>query len=256
VPRATARLGSLEGRRLVLLGAGEMGEGMADDLAASTDASTGEGPEVVVASRTRHRAVKVAAKVGAQVVDLDQLPAALVAADVLLSSTGSPTVVLGPSQLAGVMEARADRPLLIVDMGMPRDIDPAVRSLPGVTLLDLGDLQAFVEVGLDERRKEVGRVRSIVADEVVRFQDAMAERQAAPLVTALRDRAEELRLGELARHRKRLEGLDPEQQEAVAALTRSILAKLLHEPTVRLKESAGSARGERLAEAIQELFDL
>ncbi len=256
VALATDRLGTLEGRKLVLLGAGEMGEGMADDLAAVADASAGDGPEVVVASRTRLRAVKVAEKVGAQVVDIDELPSALATADVLLSSTGSATVVLGAADLAPVMATRPDRPLLIVDMGMPRDIDPAVRSLAGVTLLDLADLQTFVEAGLDERRKEVGRVRAIVDDEVGRFQEAVAERQAAPLVTALRERADDLRLAELARYRNRLEGLDPRQQEAVAALTRSILGKLLHEPTVRLKESAGSARGERLAEAIQELFDL
>ncbi len=174
----------------------------------------------------------------------------------LLTSTGSPTVVLGPADLMPIMASRAHQPLLIVDMGMPRDIDPAVRALPGVTLLDLADLQAFVEAGLDERRKEVGRVRAIVDEEVVRFQDAVAERQAAPLVTALRERADDLRRSELARYKNRLEGLDARQQEAVAALTHSILAKLLHEPTVRLKESAGSARGERLAEAIQELFDL
>jgi glutamyl-tRNA reductase len=256
VAMATDRLGTLEGRRLVLLGAGEMGEGMAADLAASAGASDGDGPEVVVASRTRQRAVKVAAKVGAEVVDIDQLPAALATADVLLSSTGSPTVVLGATELAPVMEARSARPLLMVDMGMPRDIDPAVRALPGVTLLDLADLQAFVEAGIDERRKEVERVRAIVADEVGRFQDAVAERQAAPLVTALRERAEALRSAELERYRNRLEGLDAPQQEAVAALTRSILAKLLHEPSVRLKESAGSARGERLSEATRELFDL
>ncbi|MEA2972360.1 MAG: glutamyl-tRNA reductase [Actinomycetota bacterium] len=256
VALATHRLGTLEGRKLVLLGAGEMGEGMAHDLAASTDSSPGDGPEVVVASRTRQRAARVAQKVGAEVVDLTELPAALATADVLLSSTGSPTVVLGPADLMPIMAPRAHQPLLIVDMGMPRDIDPAVRAVPGVTLLDLADLQAFVEAGLDERRKEVGRVRAIVDEEVVRFQDAVAERQAAPLVTALRERADDLRLSELARYKNRLEGLDARQQEAVAALTRSILAKLLHEPTVRLKESAGSARGERLAEAIQELFDL
>src|SRR5205085_3312733 len=137
VALATNRLGTLEGRKLVLLGAGEMGEGMAADLAASTEASPGDGPEVVVASRTRQRAVRVAEKVGADVVDLDELPAALAVADVLLSSTGSATVVLGPTELAPLMAVRPHQPLLIVDMGMPRDIDPAVRSIPGVTLLDL-----------------------------------------------------------------------------------------------------------------------
>ena len=212
--------------------------------------------EVIVASRTRKRAAALARRVGAQAVDLDSLPEALADADVLLTSTGAQTVVLTAADLADVVEGRDGAPLLIVDMGMPRDVDPAVGLLSGVTLLDLGDLRAFVQVGIDERLKEVGKVRGIVAEEVVRFVDATAERQMAPTVSALRDRAEELRLSELDRHRGRLDGLDAQQQEAVAAVTRGLVNKLLHQPTVRLKESAGSARGERLSEALRELFDL
>jgi glutamyl-tRNA reductase len=253
VDMVTARLGTLDGTRLVVLGAGEVGSGLAGDLAAS-EADT----DVVVASRTRQRAVALAHRVGARAVDLDTLPEALADADVLLTSTGSPTVVLTAADLGDVVGRRAAGapPLLVVDMGMPRDVDPAVGRLPGVTLLDLADLRAFVQVGIDERRKEVGRVREIVAQEVVRFVDATAERQVAPTVSALRDRAEELRVGELERHRARLDGLDADQREAVAAVTRGLVNKLLHQPTVRLKESAGSARGERLSEALRELFDL
>jgi glutamyl-tRNA reductase len=248
VDMVTDRLGTLDGTRLVVLGAGKMGSGLAADLAPSA--------EVVVASRTRKRAEALARRVGARDVDLDALPDALADADVLLTSTGSQSVVLTAADLADVVERRDGAPLLVVDMGMPRDVDPAVGLLSGVTLLDLADLRAFVQVGIDERLKEVGKVRAIVADEVVRFVDATAERQMAPTVSALRDRAEELRLSELDRHRGRLDGLDPQQQEAVAAVTRGLVNKLLHQPTVRLKESAGSVRGERLSEALRELFDL
>ena len=155
-----------------------------------------------------------------------------------------------------MVQARGARPLLIVDVAMPRDIDPAVAELDGVTLLDLDDLRAFVEAGLDERRKEVTRVRAIVADEVARYLETAAERQVAPTIAALRDQAEQLRVGELERYRSRLEGLDPRQREAVEAVTHGILGKLLHSPTVRLKEASGTARAERLADALRELFDL
>ena len=249
VDMVTDRLGTLDGTRLVILGAGEMGP-------AWPPTSTPGGPDVIVASRTRKRAAALARRVGARAVDIETLPDALADADVLLTSTGSPTVVLTASDLTDVVDRRDGEPLLIVDMGMPRDVDPAVGRLPGVTLLDLADLRAFVQVGIDERLKEVGKVRAIVADEVVRFVDATAERQMAPTVSALRDRAEELRVAELDRHRGRLDGLDPQQQEAVTAVTRGLVNKLLHQPTVRLKESAGSARGERLSEALRELFDL
>jgi glutamyl-tRNA reductase len=155
-----------------------------------------------------------------------------------------------------VTATRADRPLLIVDLGMPRNVDPGVGELPGVTLLDLSDLESFVRAGLDQRRKEVTAVQAMVAEEVARYLDATTARQVAPTVTALRERGELLRSAELERFRARLAGLDPRQREAVEGLTRGVVAKLLHDPTVRLKDAAGSARGERLAEALRELFDL
>jgi glutamyl-tRNA reductase len=139
---------------------------------------------------------------------------------------------------------------------MPRDIDPSVADLPGVTLLDLDDVRSFVEAGLEERRREVTKVRGIVRDEVERYLESATAREVAPTIAALRDRVEALRVGELERQRARLEGLDPKQREAVEAVTRGVMAKLLHDPTVRLKEAAGSARGERLADALRDLFDI
>jgi glutamyl-tRNA reductase len=252
VAMAADRLGTLAGRRIVVLGAGEMGKGTASALAA---AGAGGG-ELVVVNRTSERAKAVAQRVGGRGVPLEQLPAVVAEADVLLSSTGAPGVVVEEADLATAIVARTERPLLVVDLGMPRNVDPAVGDLPGVTLLDLDDLRAFADAGIDARRGEVARVRAVIAEELARYTADLAAREVAPTVTALRAHVDALREQELERHRHRLGALDPRQQEAVEALTRRIVAKLLHEPTVRLKDAAGSPRGERLAGALRELFDL
>jgi glutamyl-tRNA reductase len=250
VDMTARRLGSLEGKRILLLGAGDVGESMAVAVAGI------EGAQVFVANRTWDRAIRLAARVGGRAVQLDGIADALADADVLLTSTGAPSAIVDHADLAPVVEARRGRPLLVVDVAMPRDIDPAVAELPGVELLDLDDVGVFVEAGLAERRREVGRVRAIVDEERERYIDSATAREVAPTIAALRERIESLRLTELERQRGRLEGLDPKQREAVEAVTRGVLAKLLHDPTVRLKDAAGTARGERLSDALRELFDL
>jgi glutamyl-tRNA reductase len=154
------------------------------------------------------------------------------------------------------MAARGNRPLLIVDVAMPRDVDPNAGRLPGVTLLDLDDLKAFAEAGVAERQREVSRVEEIIGVEVDRYLEVTAEREVAPLIASVREQAEACRVAELARFRGRLEGLSDRERDAVEALTKGLVAKLLHEPTVRLKEAAGTPRGDRLAEALQTLVDL
>jgi len=250
VDMAARRLGSLEGKRILLLGAGDVGESMALAVAGIA------GAQVFVANRTWERAVALASRVGGRAVQLDGLSGALAEADILLTSTGAPSAIVDHSDLAPVVEVRGGRPLLIVDVAMPRDIDPAVADLPGVALLDLDDVRAFVEAGLAERRREVARVRAIVDEERERFIDNATAREVAPTITSLRERAEALRLSELERQRGRLDSLDPKQREAVEAVTRGVLAKLLHDPTVRLKDAAGTPKGERLSDALRELFDL
>jgi glutamyl-tRNA reductase len=210
----------------------------------------------LVANRTWDRAVALASRIGGRAVQLDGLSAALAEADVLLTSTGAPSAIVDHADLAPVVDVRGGRPLLIVDVAMPRDIDPSVAELPGVELLDLDDVRAFVEAGLAERRREVSRVRTIVDEERERFVDSTTAREVAPTIAALRNRAEAFRLAELERQRGRIAALDPKQREAVEAVTRGVLAKLLHEPTVRLKDAAGTAKGERLSDALRELFDL
>ena len=248
VAMATARLGTLDGSRVLVVGAGETGEGIVVAL--------GGRSEVLVANRTLRKAAEVAHRVGGTPLELSAVPAALASVDVLLTSTSAPGTVLDADDLVAVMGERDGRPLLVVDVALPRDVEPAAADIEGVTLLDMDDIRAFAEAGRADRLREVDRVMAIVDDEVARYGATVAERQVAPLVAGLRERAERVRQGELQRFRGRLDGLDLKQREAVDAVTRGILAKLLHEPTIRLKEEAGTPKGERLADAVRNLFDL
>ncbi len=247
VALASERLGGLTGRRVLVLGAGEMGEGMVGALSASGVA------EVLVANRTAERAELLAERVGGRAVPLDDLPATLAGVDVLLTSTGAQSVMVDHADLEDAMLARQGAPLLIVDVAVPRDVDPAAGGLDGVTLLDMDDLRSFADAGLAERRRESVRARALVDDEVARFHDASTARQVAPVVASLRDRVEAIREAEVVRLGR---ALDDEQRAALERLSRGLVGKLLHEPTVRLKDAAGTPRGERLADALRELFDL
>jgi glutamyl-tRNA reductase len=251
VAMAAERLdGSLRGRSILVLGAGEMGEGMVRALgAAGVD-------DVRIANRTWDRAVELARRVSGRAVRLADLDASLAEIDLLLTSTGASSLMLEHGDLARTMASRAGRPLLIVDVAVPRDIDPTASDLDGVTLLDMDDLRAFAEAGQAERRREVAAVQRMVDDEVERFTAVTTAQEVAPLIGALHDHGESVRSAELARLRTRLGELDERQLEAIEALTHGIVAKLLHQPTVELKAAAGSPRGERLSEALRDLFDL
>lgn len=251
VAMAAQRLGTLEGRRVLVLGAGDMGEGMTVALAGAPNVG-----ELTVANRTWDKAVALAERTGGRPVPFADLRPSLEQADVLLTSTGASTVLLTAEDLAPVMAARPERPLLVVDIAVPRDVEAGVADVAGVTLLDMDDLKAFAEAGLAGRRREVAGVEAIVSDELERYRATSTARQLAPLVVSLRRRGEELRVAEMERFRSRLGELDEVQRDAVEDLTRALLAKLLHEPTVRLKEAAGTPRGDRLAEALRALFDL
>lgn len=258
VEMAGERLGGLEGKRILVLGSGQMGKGMAVALAGryGTPSRRHSPAELMVASRSWPAAEALADRVGGRAVPFDSVGSALVEADLVLTSTGAPSSLLHVEDVRPVMTARQGREMLVVDVAVPRDVEPAVAEVPGVTLLDMEDLRAFAEVGMSERRREVASVEAIVETEVERYMAASTARELAPLVVALRQRAEQVRASEVDRYRSRLEGLSERQLEAVDGLTRAILAKLLHEPTVRLKDAAGSPTGDRLAEALRTLFEL
>jgi glutamyl-tRNA reductase len=250
VALATSRLGSLDDRRVLVLGAGSMGEGMALALA-------GAGVrEIVVANRTASRAEELATRVGGRAITLDEIPDSLIACDVLLASTGAQDLLVERSAIEAVMETRTGRALLVVDIGVPRNIDPGAGEVFGVTLLDIDDLRAFGEQSLAQRRQEIGHVREIIAEELDRHRLENTAREVAPIIIALRAHVDDVRAGELERQRSKLDALDPAVRDTVEQLTRSIVNKLLHEPTVRMKDAAGSARGELYADALVELFGL
>ncbi len=241
---------SLRGRSVLILGAGEVAEGLGRALVAA-----GAG-DVAVANRTHARAVRLAKDIGGRAVALGELPEVLTTVDVLLTATDSTEVHIERSDIEAVMERRGGVPLLVVDVAVPRDVDPGAADVPGVTLHDVDDLHQRTEAALDERRREVGTVRAIINEELERFQTDRAAREVAPVVVGLREWAESVRRGELDRFRAKLEGLDDETRNVVEALTQGIVNKLLHEPTVRLKEAAGTARGELYSDTLSSLFDI
>ena len=250
VAMADQRLGGLNDRRVLIVGTGKMGEGLARAL------NNGGVSEILVANRTWENAVQVAERLNGTPVKLEELPSHLTEIDVLLTSTGASSVILEHGDLHEVMRRRSNRELLIVDIAVPRDVDPASGEIDGVTLLDMDDLRAFVEEGIQARRREITSVQKIIDTELDRYVDESTARSVAPLVAGLRDRAAEVTENEFARFSSKLEKLDEDQRKIVEGLVSGVVGKLLHEPTVRMKDAAGTARGERLAEALRDLFNL
>lgn len=250
VALATQTLGGLRGRTVLVLGAGEMAEGTVKSLAAAGTS------DIFVANRTWERAVDLAGACGGTAVPLDSVGSALVAVDVLVTTTGAQDLILERGAIADFVGQRDGRELLIVDVAVPRDVDPSAAQLDGVTLLDMADIGAFVDAQMATRTSVVGNVEVIVAEEVSRYQTVTSAREVAPLVSQLRARGHEVADAELARFDAKLSGLEPAERDAVEAMARGIVNKLLHEPTVRLKDAAGRARGDRLADSLRDLFDL
>jgi len=251
VEMADGALGGLDGKRALVLGLGEVGE-----AAARAFAGAGRALPLMVANRTFATAERVAEAVGGTAVAWRDLRSALVQPDVVVCCTGGAGALLDVGNLASALAQRQERPMLLIDLAVPRNIAPEVGALPGVTLLDMDDLNAFVTERIGARWAEVPAVERIVAEELDRYTASLAARSVAPLVGDVRKRAEDVRRSEVARFQGRLPGLDDAGREAVELLTRRIVAKLLHEPTVNLKAAAGTSRGQVLADAFRELFGL
>lgn len=242
-------LGTLKGKRVLVVGAGEMGEGVAGALSrAGTDSIT-------VLNRTVSRAEALAQKIGANVSDFGNLESELITADVVLACTGAGGVIIDHELMVRVRQG-VSTPLLVVDIALPRDVAASVAELPGVTLRDLDHLSDWAQRGIDKRASEVGHVRQIIGEEVDRFLLDQTQRQAAPLVAQLREVVESIRTAEMERFESALSSMTPEQRDLVESISHGIINKMLHAPSVRLREAAGTPQGERLSAAVRDLFSL
>ncbi|MFN8050182.1 MAG: glutamyl-tRNA reductase [Acidimicrobiales bacterium] len=246
---ASELLGTLADRSVVVVGAGSMARGVVDFVGSHAVG------DLSVINRTAERARVLAADLH-QWADLDGLADAIARADVVFCATSAPAGVVDADMVTAAMATRPERPLLLVDIAMPRDVAPETASVPGVTLLDMDGLRQFAERGLSKRRREIPAVQEIVEQEVERYLGASSAREVTPLIVELRRRGDSVVADELQRHASKLAGLDDAQRQAVEGVLRGVVAKLLHEPTVVLKDTAGSPRGERLVGSLRELFDL
>jgi glutamyl-tRNA reductase len=247
VPSAAAALaqqvfGELAGRRVLLVGAGRMGELAAGSLSA-------RGATIAyVANRSGDAAAALAERFGGEPITLEQVPGRLADVDVVLTSTGSPAALLGPADVP----SRRRQPLFFIDIAVPRDVDPAVGRLEGCYLYDVDDLEAVVAETIAGRRVEAERAEELVALEAERFKAWRASLEVVPAIASLRARAEEIRALELAK----LGALPEEERRTVESVTAKILNNLLHLPTVRMKEAAAGPDGARYADAVRHLFGL
>ena len=242
--------GSLVGRRAMVLGAGEMAELALASL-------QGEGVRAaIVANRTFERAQALAALYGASAVQYDAAWSALADVDVLLCSTASPNVVVSADRVRDGLARRGDRPLCILDIALPRDVDPAVAEMDNVFLYDLDDLRAVVSASVERRQGEVPAAERLIAEEVEKYWHWVAGLAAVPVVTQFRDEMNRMRERELAAAMRRLGDLTPEQRAAVEHLSQSLMNKFLHEPTVRLRAAAANGRGLGIVDAARYLFAL
>ena len=242
-------LGTLQGKRVLVVGAGEMGEGVAGALSRAGTES------ITVLNRTAARAQVLAAKIGALVADFSNLESELGTVDVVVTCTGAGEIIIDHDLMKRVRQVHSN-PVLLVDIALPRDVAASVSELPGVTLRDLDHLSEWAQRGIDKRSSEVGQVRVIIGEEVDRFLLDQTQRQAAPLVAQLRRFVEDIRQAEVDRFDASLAAMTPEQRELVESISHGIINKMLHAPSVRLREAAGTPQGERLSAAVRDLFSL
>ncbi len=244
--------GSLIGRRAMILGAGEMAE-------LALECLVGEGVRAaIVSNRTYEHACELADRYGAHAIRYDECWASLGDVDLLLCSTASPAPIVSAAKVRHAVERRpgGGRPLCILDVALPRDVEPAVRAIENVFLYDLDDLHAVVSANIDRRKSELAAASAMIDEEVERYWSWLASLAAIPVVTSFRRRMDEMRERELAAALRHLDRLSPEERSAVEQLSRALMNKFLHEPTVRLRAAAANGRGLSVVDTARYLFGL
>ncbi len=248
VELARKELGGLRNAHALLVGAGKMGELAAKHLAARGAA------RISIVGRSAERVHRLARDCGATA--MPGLEEALVACDVAITCTSAPHHVIRRDMVQRVMQSRSGRPLVIIDIAVPRDVDPAVGGLPGVRLFNVDELESAIAANLRERRAEARKVVPIIQQETAAFQAWLNTRAVVPVIRALQEQAEAIRREELWRTRALLQRLPEDDRRRIEALTRAIERKLLHQPIAFLRAHAASGNGHEVAEALRRLFAL
>jgi glutamyl-tRNA reductase len=242
--------GELQDRSVLLVGAGKMSELAARHLVRSGARAT------VLGGRTFEKAEQLAAALGGTAAPFESLRAELMKADIVISGTGAPGIVIRAEDIQAASVGRRGRPLFLIDIAVPRDIDPEAAKLSGVFLYDLDDLKSVAEANLRERQKEAAAAEALVEREVNEFLEWRRSLEVVPVLVELRRRADEIRRAEVEKARKRLGPMTPEQEEALEAMTSAIVNKLLHAPTVHLKEIASNGHASEHMGLIRKLLGL
>ena len=250
VELARRTLGDLTEKRVLVIGAGETAELLARALVSRGVAT------VFVANRHYDRAIGLAQRFDGNAVRFEELPEQLERADIVVSATNSPHHIVERDGLEHVMAQRSERPLLAIDLAVPRDIDPACREIPGVAVHDIDDVQQIVERNESGREAEARRARQIVDAELDRFERWLASLEVVPAVAALRGRGDEIVRRVLAENEGRWESLSEADRERLETMAKAIASRLLHEPTLRIRRSAGSDEAYFYVSALRELFGL
>jgi len=242
--------GAIENKNVLLIGAGEMAELAAEHL-------VGQGVrKVVVVNRTLSRAMDLAKRFNGTAASLDELFPQLAQADIVISSTGAPNIILHKQDMKPIMRERRNEPIFFIDIAVPRDLDPGLNDLDNVYLYDIDDLQNVVEINKSERDKEAVKARRIVDEEALNFQAWLESLSIVPTITALRKKADDICQGELERTLCRLRHLTPDEQKIIEKMAQSISSKLLHGPVTYLKDESCKEQGNIKVDMIRAAFGL
>lgn len=242
--------GSLQGRRAMVLGAGETAELALECLIAQGVRTA------IVANRTYTRAAEMAARHGASALHYDECWPRLADVDVMLCSTAAPHAVVTPAHIAPMLAARGDRPLCILDIALPRDVEPAVAALENVYLYDLDDLRQLVAATMEHRRSELSSAERIIEEEVESYWSWLAGLAAVPVLTEFRAHMDDVREREVRQLLRRLQHLPSADRETIEHFSRALMNKFMHEPSVRLRDAAANGRGLGIVDAVRYLFAL
>jgi glutamyl-tRNA reductase len=240
--------GSLAGKQVLLIGAGEMAE-----LTGMHLLSCGV-EEIIIANRSQAQAVMLAEKFHGQAVPLEKLAEKLVDVDIVISSTGAPSYIITADLIRRIHQQRKSRLLFLIDIAVPRDIDPAADSVENVYLYNIDNLQDIVDENMKARKKEALKAEAIVAEEVSRYINWIKEQEAVPTIVSLRARAEEIVLAEMAKVSPWLQSLDAQEQEKISILVNAVVNKLLHNPVTVLKEESSEFESSKIVALTRQLF--